>query len=316
MRAARAASGPAPDDESDFSRSLATCASAPSMNAPERIDLPDIQSREDRRELRIDAVGVSGVRCPVTVRTGGNRVTTVATFSLSVALPPTARGTHMSRFIELVERRREPLDAAGFRALAHAMLQRLDARSGTIEMRFTHFVAKVAPVSGVRSLLDYDVRWRADAAADGGGSFSMRVVVPVTSLCPCSKEISDYGAHNQRSHVTIDADLESDMDVDELIAIAERSASCEVYGLLKRVDEKYVTERAYDNPRFVEDLVREVALALDGEPRVRAFVVEAENFESIHNHSAVAKIVRTAGRARTRDPVERRRDPAPSEDIA
>jgi MptA/FolE2 family GTP cyclohydrolase len=157
-------------------------------------------------------------------------------------------------------------------------------------MRFPYFVRKAAPVSGVASLLDCDVQWRAEAAAHGTCEFAMQVTTPVTSLCPCSKEISDYGAHNQRSHVRIDARLAGAMAIEELVAVAERGASCEVYGLLKRPDEKYVTEKAYDNPKFVEDLVRDVALALRSDPRVLAFTVEAENFESIHNHSAFARI--------------------------
>ncbi|MGH8248442.1 MAG: GTP cyclohydrolase I FolE2, partial [Gammaproteobacteria bacterium] len=138
----------------------------------------------------------------------------------------------------------------------------------------------------------YEVCWRGSASDEGRDSFRMQVTVPATSLCPCSKEISDYGAHNQRSHIGIEAELTDEMAIEELIAIAERSASCEVYGLLKRADEKWVTERAYDNPKFVEDLVRDVALALNHEPRVGAYVVEAENLESIHNHSAFARIVR------------------------
>ena len=142
------------------------------------------------------------------------------------------------------------------------------------------------------SQLDYEVCWRGSVSGEGQYSFWMHVTVPATSLCPCSKEISAYGAHNQRSHISIEAELAGEMAIEDLIAIAERSASCEVYGLLKRPDEKYVTERAYDNPKFVEDLVRDVALALNQEPRVGAYVVEAENFESIHNHSAFARLMR------------------------
>jgi GTP cyclohydrolase FolE2 len=285
------------------------------MNAPERIELPDMQSRADSRGIGIDAVGVKGVRYPITLRTRGKRVPTIATFSMSVALSPTVKGTHMSRFIALLERQTESLDTAGFRALASAMLKRLNASRGTIEMRFPYFVTKTAPVSGVQSLLDYEVCWRTSATAGGESSLAMRVTVPVTSLCPCSKEISDYGAHNQRSLITIDAQLAHDMSPDELIAIAERSASCEVYGLLKRVDEKYVTERAYENPKFVEDLVRDIALTLDREPRIRAFAVEAENFESIHNHSAVATIVRSADQGRMRASLDTRQAHVLGEDI-
>lgn len=258
------------------------------MNAPERIDLPDIQSRPDSRGIGIDAVGIKRLRYPVTMLTGKRLVPTIATFSMTVGLSAIAKGTHMSRFLELLQMQTEPLSQRRFRAMTIDMLERLDAHSGAIEMRFPYFVRKAAPISELESLLDYDIRWRGEVADDGAYSFWMQVTVPVTSLCPCSKEISDYGAHNQRSHITIEAEMMGEMAVEELIAIAERSGSCEVYGLLKRPDEKYVTERAYDNPKFVEDLVRDVAVALDREPRVLAYAVEAENFESIHNHSAFA----------------------------
>jgi GTP cyclohydrolase FolE2 len=262
------------------------------MNAPERIDLPDIQSRLDGRDIPIDAVGIKNVRYPVTILTRGRRVPTIATLSMTVGLSAITKGTHMSRFIELLEKQMETLDQPRFHLMVIDMLERLDAQRGTIEMGFPYFVTKAAPISGVQSQLDHDVRWRGSMADDGVYSFSMRVTVPATSLCPCSKEISDYGAHNQRSHITIEAELGGEMAIEELIAIAECSASCEVYGLLKRPDEKYVTERAYDNPKFVEDLVRDVASKLNHEPRVLAYTVDAENFESIHNHSAFARILR------------------------
>ena len=205
----------------------------------------------------------------------------------------------MSRFVELLQAQSDALDAAGFRALLRDMLGRLNAQAGTIEMRFPWFVEKTAPVSGVRSLLDHDVQWRASVSAQGQQSLWLKVVVPVTSLCPCSREISVYGAHNQRSHIAIEVEVLEPIEVEDLIAIAERSSSCEVYGLLKRADEKYVTERAYENPKFVEDMVRDVAAALNQERRVGAYAVEVENFESIHNHSAFARIARPA-----RGPVE------------
>jgi GTP cyclohydrolase IB len=258
------------------------------MLAPAR--LPDIQSQPDHRNLPIEAVGIKGMRYPVAIRSGAQAVTTVATLAMTVALPGRAKGTHMSRFVELLVAQREALDPAGFRRLVEDMLARLGAQAGTVEMRFTWFARKAAPVSGVESLLDYEVLWRGSVPHDGQYRFTTHVLVPATSLCPCSKEISRYGAHNQRSHIGIEAHLADDMDLHELIGIAERSASCEVYGLLKRADEKYVTERAYDNPKFVEDLVRDVAVALQAEPRIESFVVEAENFESIHNHSAFARI--------------------------
>jgi GTP cyclohydrolase FolE2 len=265
------------------------------MNAPETIALlPDIQSRADNRDLRIDAVGISGVRYPMTIRAGERLLPTIATLSMTVGLAAVTKGTHMSRFIELLEARTEALDQEGFKGMLLDMLERLEARSGAIEMRFPYFVRKSAPVSGVQSQLDYEVCWRGSVSDEGRYSFWMHVTVPATSLCPCSKEISAYGAHNQRSNISIEAELAGEMAIEDLIAIAERSASCEVYGLLKRPDEKYVTERAYDNPKFVEDLVRDVALALNQEPRVGAYVVEAENFESIHNHSAFARIARTS----------------------
>jgi GTP cyclohydrolase I len=171
------------------------------------------------------------------------------------------------------------------------MLRRLGGVSGVLEVSFPYFARKLAPVSRAASLVDYEVKWTLELGPQES-SFRMKITVPVTSLCPCSKEISAYGAHNQRSHVTIDAEVIGDITIEEIAAIAERSASCEVYGLLKRADEKFVTERAYDNPKFVEDLVRDVALELDRDRRVQAYVVEAENFESIHNHSAYARITR------------------------
>lgn len=259
--------------------------------------LPDIQSQADPRDLRIDAVGVKDVCYPITIQSQDKILSTVATLSMTVGLPATTKGTHMSRFIELLEAQTEALDQDRFKAMLFDMLDRMEAQSGAIEMRFPYFARKAAPVSGAQSLLDYEVCWRGAVAAGGRYTFRMQVRVPATSLCPCSKEISRYGAHNQRSHISIEAELAAEVAIDELIAIAERSASCEVYGLLKRVDEKYVTERAYENPQFVEDLVRDVALVLNGEPRVNAYIVEAENFESIHNHSAFARIVRGADTA-------------------
>jgi GTP cyclohydrolase I len=267
------------------------------MNAPEKIAfLPDMQSQVDPRGLRIDAVGIKGIRYPIAIRAGNQDVSTVATLSMTVGLAASTKGTHMSRFLEVLEAQTAPiaqtaaLDQQGLRAMLQAMLQKLEADSGSIEMRFPYFVRKSAPVSGVQSLIDYEVYWRATASGSRPGSFGMQVMVPATSVCPCSKEISAYGAHNQRSHITIEAEILGEMAIEDLIGMAERSASCELYGLLKRADEKYVTERAYDNPKFVEDLVRDVALELESDARIGAWAVEAENFESIHNHSAFARI--------------------------
>ena len=211
---------------------------------------------------------------------------------MTMGLHAVTKGTHMFRFIELLEAQTKAVDQAGFKATLLNMLERLEAPSGAIEMRFPFFVKKTAPVSGVQSQLDYGVCWRGSVSDEGRYCFGMRVPVPATSLCPCSNEISAYGAHNQRSHISIETELAGDLAIEELITIADRSASCEAYGLRKRPDEKHVTERAHNNPIFVEVLVRDVALALNQEPRVGAYVVDAENFESIHNHSAFARVMR------------------------
>ena len=261
------------------------------MNAPERLPLPDIQSIFDTRAVAIDEVGIRGLVHPLKVRTAGGAVVhTVVKADMFVGLPHDAKGTHMSRFIEVLQAHDDALDVAGLRALFDRMLARLDARSGVIDLAFPYFIRKTAPVSGVESLLDYQVRLRAHRVEHGDVVVTMTVAAPVTSLCPCSKEISDYGAHNQRSIITITAELAGNISIEELVTVAEQEASCEVFGLLKRPDEKWVTERAYDNPKFVEDLVRDIALRLKTDERIAAYVIESENFESIHNHSAYALI--------------------------
>jgi GTP cyclohydrolase I len=262
------------------------------MNAPEKWLLPDVQAIADRRNIYINHVGVKSLVHPVRIASAnGDVVSSVATIDMTVGLPPEVKGTHMSRFIEVLQQHEQALDAAGFAALLEKMLQRLDANSGMIEMRFPYFISKRAPVSGVSSLLDYKVMLRGERKADSN-VFTTQVSAPATSLCPCSKEISEYGAHNQRSIITITVEASATLTIEEIAGIAEQEASCEVYGLLKRPDEKYVTERAYDNPKFVEDLVRDIALRLDADVRVRSYKVEAENFESIHNHSAYALVER------------------------
>ena len=253
--------------------------------------IQDVQATPDLRRIPINKVGVKGIRHPVVVkdRSGGFQPT-VADFNMYVSLPHDFKGTHMSRFVEILHRERE-ISVESFGSLLAEMTDRLEADAGHIEMSFPYFVMKKAPVSGVESYMDY----RASLIGErkkGETHMWVRVVVPVTSLCPCSKKISERGAHNQRSHVTISARLREHMWIEELIEIAESEASCELYGILKRPDEKYVTERAYDNPKFVEDMVRDVAVRLNDEPRVAEYVVESENFESIHNHSAYAQIKR------------------------
>ncbi len=217
----------------------------------------------------------------------------VAEFEMTVYLPPEQKGTHMSRFVALLEQLQgKVFGVSAFKTLLTDMLTLLDAPAGRIRMALPYFISKIAPISGVSSLMDYQVTLDGRISLQGEESIWLEVVVPVTSLCPCSKKISDYGAHNQRSHVTVKAQLKEEVDIALFIAKIEQQASCELYGLLKRPDEKYVTERAYDNPKFVEDLVRDVAIALNGFSEVGSNSVEAENFESIHNHSAYARIER------------------------
>ncbi|MHB8812550.1 MAG: GTP cyclohydrolase FolE2 [Steroidobacteraceae bacterium] len=254
-------------------------------------EVEDVQGRADTRRLPINRVGIKDIRHPVRVkdRSAGEQHT-IATFNMYVSLPHNFKGTHMSRFVEILHTERE-VSVESFRAMLATMTERLEANSGHIEMSFPFFVMKRAPVSGVESLMDYHASLIGERR-DGHTDMWVKVVVPVTSLCPCSKRISSYGAHNQRSHVTISARLRHHMWIEELIEIAESEASCELYGILKRPDEKYVTERAYDNPKFVEDMVRDVATRLNADDRIAAYVVESENFESIHNHSAYALIER------------------------
>jgi GTP cyclohydrolase IB len=252
--------------------------------------IEDVQGRADSRRIPINKVGIKDVFHPVRVkdRSSGEQHT-IANFNMYVALPHNFKGTHMSRFVEVLHRNEREISVESFRDILVEMTEKLDAESGHIEMDFPYFVMKKAPVSGVESLMDYKASLIGELH-NGKPELWLKVVVAATSLCPCSKSISRYGAHNQRSHITIKARVEGHMWLEELIDIAESEASCEVYGILKRADEKYVTEHAYDNPKFVEDIVRDVAVRLNQEERVRAYVVEAENFESIHNHSAYALI--------------------------
>jgi GTP cyclohydrolase I len=256
---------------------------------PKAAAVEDVQGRADHRRIPINRVGIKDIRHPVKVKDRSNgEQHTIATFNMFVNLPHDFKGTHMSRFVEILHHGRE-ISVDSFRSMLAEVRERLDADAGHIEMSFPFFVMKRAPVSGVESLMDYQATLSGEICSSETRMW-IKVVVPVTSLCPCSKKISEYGAHNQRSHVTIKAKLRDHLWIEELIDIAESEASCELYGILKRPDEKYVTERAYDNPKFVEDMVRDVAVRLNNEPRISAYVVESENFESIHNHSAYALI--------------------------
>jgi GTP cyclohydrolase I len=270
------------------------------MNRPDTVQrlfpIPDTQSGRDDRRIAIDQVGIKGLKYPLLFADqDGTAQPTVADCDVVVALPEDQKGTHMSRLVALLEARtgpgQAPLTVGNFRALLDDLVLLLEAPGGRMEIAFPFFIRKTAPVSGVASLLDYQVRIAGELLA-GDYTQILTIAAPVTSLCPCSKEISDYGAHNQRSLVTIAVRPSAPVFLTEIIRVAEEEASCELYGLLKRADEKYVTERAYNNPRFVEDLVRGVAARLADDPRLDGFIVEAENFESIHNHSAYARIAR------------------------
>jgi GTP cyclohydrolase IB len=259
------------------------------------LPIADVQSTPDDRRIDIDRVGIKDIRHPVRILDrGGGEQHTVATIGMYVHLPHAFKGTHMSRFIEILAGHEREISLGTLREMLREMCERLEAPAGYIEMRFPFFVNKAAPVSGVTSLMDYEVSYIGELR-DGVEQLTVRVQVPVTSLCPCSKKISERGAHNQRTHVTLTCRLRTPVWIEELIELAEAQASSELYGLLKRPDEKFVTERAYDNPKFVEDLVRDIAAVMGRDGRIAHYVVEAENFESIHNHSAYARIERTLG---------------------
>jgi GTP cyclohydrolase I len=255
-------------------------------------DIADVQNSADTRHIAIDKVGIKDIRHPVRVRDRSEgEQHTIANFNMYVNLPHNFKGTHMSRFVEILNLHEREISVQSFKQMLGEMTERLEAEAGHIEMSFPYFINKTAPVSGVQSLLDYEVTFIGEIR----GSYpemQIKVVVPVTSLCPCSKKISERGAHNQRSHVTVTATTCDFVWIEELIDLIENQASCELYGLLKRPDEKFVTERAYDNPKFVEDMVRDIAADLNQDERICAYVVESENFESIHNHSAYALIER------------------------
>ena len=257
-----------------------------------KTEIPDTQNIQDTRHIAIDQVGIKDIRHPIVVsdRSGGEQHT-IANFNMYVSLPHNFKGTHMSRFVEILNQHEYEITVESFKRMINEMKERLDAEDGHIEMSFPYFINKAAPVSGVESLMDYHVSFVGEIN-EKEPSVLVKVVVPVTTLCPCSKSISEYGAHNQRSHITVCVRIEDFVWIEELGEMVEKVASCELFGLLKRPDEKYVTERAYDNPKFVEDIVRDVADRLKQDANITWFSVSAENFESIHNHSAYALIER------------------------
>lgn len=259
-------------------------------NLPDTANAPieDVQGRPDARRIPINKVGVKAVRHPIGLRNRDGSVQhTVATFNMYVNLPDDVKGTHMSRFLAILNERDWVLDIGEFTEMLVETNQRLEAESAFIEVDFPVFVRKSAPISGQTSMMDYHAKF--DGTQSGEQTkIVTEVLVPVTSLCPCSKKISEAGAHNQRSHIIVRT--EGNVPIEDLIEMIEAQASCELWAILKRPDEKYVTERAYNNPKFVEDIVRDVAAQLNADDRVRYYFVSSENFESIHNHSAYAEI--------------------------
>lgn len=254
------------------------------------VSIVDVQGSPDTRRLAIDKVGIKDIRHPVIIEDRNGRPQhSVGKFGLYVHLPHDRRGTHMSRFVEIINEYDTPFSIVAAKSLLTQIAATLESDAAYLEVNFPYFITKQAPVSGVASLLDYDVTLAGELRGNEC-TITIKVIVPITSLCPCSKQISAYGAHNQRSHVTITARLHECLWIEDLIDIVEQEASCEIYGLIKRPDEKFITERAYDNPKFVEDLVRDIAVRLNQDSRVLAYSVESENFESIHNHSAYARI--------------------------
>jgi GTP cyclohydrolase IB len=252
--------------------------------------MQDKQNERDHRELRIDKVGVRGLRFPIQIRDKAHVLqNTVATIGMYVDLPKEFKGTHMSRFIEVLNAHGNVVHVENITDILHAMQRKLHADTAHLEMEFPFFLTKKAPVTGMEGLMDYTARF--DATACGKEiDFVLTVMAGVTTLCPCSKAISEYSAHNQRGTVTVQIRSKQAIWIEDLIALVESSASSELYSLLKRQDEKAVTERAYENPVFVEDLVRNVAQKLNAHADVTWYKVEAENYESIHNHNAYACI--------------------------
>jgi len=256
--------------------------------------LVDIQNLPDTRNIRIKKVGVKNIRYPITVRDKKNGIQhTVASVNMYVDLPQHFKGTHMSRFVEILNTYRGDIAIRNFSNILNDMKKTLNAKSAHLEIEFPYFIEKEAPVTHSRGLMEYICRFC--GSSNDVEDFYVGIVVPVTTLCPCSREISDRGAHNQRSIVTVNVRFKKFFWIEDIIELVEQSASCDVYSILKRPDEKYVTEKAYDNPMFVEDIVREIALKLSKDDNITWFTVEAENFESIHNHSAYAFVEKSDG---------------------
>ena len=252
----------------------------------------DIQNQPDDRNIPIDKVGIKNLKYPITVLDKGQGLQkTVALINMYVNLPADYKGTHMSRFVEMLHLLRPEVSLKNITIILEQMKKHLDAASAHIEVEFPYFIEKRAPVSGLQGLMDYTCKFIGSSNSKGEVDLILEVDVPITSVCPCSKEISDMGAHNQRGNVNLSARFKKFIWLEDMINIVEESASCDVFSILKRVDEKYVTEKGYANPKFVEDIARDVAVKLNMDDNITWFSVSAENFESIHNHSAYAQII-------------------------
>ena len=254
--------------------------------------MPDVQSSRDQRRVAIDRVGVKEVVFPIRLRTpDGGEQTTVATINMYVALPHYQKGTHMSRFLEVLnEESSQPITPDQIPSITKAICRRLDAKTAHFQARFTYFIKKEAPITKHPGLMNYEVTF--ECTANGKTDFIMSVAAPATSLCPCSKEISAYGADNQRCRIEAKIRFKGTMWIEELVTLLEKAASCPVFAVLKRPDEKWVTERAFENPKFVEDIVRDLSMGLEKERRITWFSINSENYESIHSHNAYAEITR------------------------
>ena len=254
--------------------------------------MPDVQSAADLRNIAIDRVGVSHVTYPIVLETpeGGSQAT-VAKINMYVALPATQKGTHMSRFLEVLnDHACEPIRPERIPEITRAIRERLNAETAHFEASFTYFIKKAAPVTKQEGLMDYRVTF--ECTANHVEDFLIGVTAPATSLCPCSKEISEYGAHNQRCDITAKVRFKGKLWIEEIVKHLEESASHPVYAVLKRPDEKFVTERAFENPKFVEDIVRDLAGKLNADERITWYEIQSENFESIHSHNAYAQLTR------------------------
>jgi GTP cyclohydrolase I len=260
------------------------------MHSQQLSGLVDTQSQPDHREVAIDRVGVTNLRFPIQVRDKAHTSqNTVATVSLTVDLPHHFKGTHMSRFIEVLNEHGSVIHVDNIKVILQNLQKRLNSKQAHVEFEFPFFIEKHAPITGAVGLMDYSIKFTASASHDDR-DFVVTVIVPVTTLCPCSKAVSRHGAHNQRSQVTFAVRFNTLIWIEDLIHLVESAASSELYSLLKRPDEKAVTERAYEHPVFVEDLVRNIAVMANKDPRIDWYRVEAENYESIHNHNAYAMI--------------------------